>query len=198
MNEREKSIYEAGEELLAERLAKNITEIEAAFRAAPEVHCKAFFDAIQELLGRTAEVQAQGAKGSVRYIFISFLQLGLYTGCYQLRLDAYDDRMYNDLTDTHAYWSPEFIFKYIDSDIAHFRENVDQHLGYHVGQVREHEVMSFANMYYTKYVQIARQLAADLVDFVFALGFPDIGSLTVNFGGYMGQTEVLFESVVEQ
>ena len=194
MNEREKSIYEAGKALLAGRLAQNIREIEAEFQSSPEEYCKTFFDAIQELLGRVTGEQAQGAKGPLRYIFISYLQLSLYTGRYQLRLDAYDDRQYADLTDTHVYWSPDFIFQYIDADIAYFREHAHRH----VPRVREYEVMRFALRYAMHYYQIARQFAEDLIGSALAKNIPDAETLTVRFGGYMDQTEVLFETGATQ
>jgi len=190
MNEREKSIYEAGDALLAERLARNINAIEKEFQTAPEEHCKTFFDAAKELLERAAESQAQGDKGPLRYISISYLQLCLYTGRYQLRLDAYDGQHFADLTDTHAYWSPDFIFHYIDADIAYFREHVCRR----VPRVREYEVMQFALRYVMHYFQIARQFSIDLLEPVLAQSFSDTEvALTVTFGGYMDHAEVLYE-----
>jgi len=194
MNEREKSIYEAGEAMLTERLAHNIRAIEAVYETAPEEHSKTFFDAIQELLKRVTKAQEKGTKGPLRYIVISYLQLSLYTGRYQLRIDAYDDRQFGDLTDTHTYWSPEFIFQYIDADIAYFRK----HVARYVRHVREYEVMSFAVRYSMHYFQIARQFVADLIDPALKDNILDAGALIVTFGGYMDQTDVLFEAEVAQ
>ena len=100
MNEREKRIFEAGELLLAEQLTNNIAAIEEAYQEASESCSGAFYDAIQSLLKRIALAQTQTDKGDLHYICVSFLQSSLYTGNYQIRMDAYDERLFGDLTDT--------------------------------------------------------------------------------------------------
>ena len=190
MDERERSIYEAGEALLAERLRQNIRAIDAAFQRAPEEYYAAFFKVIQDLLERVSEVQKQGNKGALQYICISYLQSSLYTGHYQLRFDAYDDRQFGDVTDTYAYWSPDFIFQYIAEDIAHFRRHVSKH----IIRIQEHEIMHFAARYSLHYYQIVRQFIASLIESIISQIIPDAEALTVTFGGYMDQTEVLFEA----
>ena len=190
MNEREKRIFEVGELLLSERLANNIVAIEKAYLESSEDHSAAFFDTMQTLLERVAQAQTQTDKGVLRYICVSFLQSSLYTGNYQIRMDAYDERLFGDLTDIHVYWSPDFVFQYINDDMAHFRK----HIGGHVLQVREHEVMTFFARYIQHYFRLVQELVTVLIEPIIASDIFDVQELTITFGGYMDQTVVLFEA----
>jgi len=189
MDEREKSIYAAGEALLAERLTQNIATIEATIHAAPEVYAETFLEALQTVLQQAVTAQEKGDKGSLRYICISYLQSSLHTGSYQLRLDAYDERQFGDIADACAYWSPQFIFQYMDDDMAYFRT----HIGKHVVQVREHEVMRFAMRYSMHYFRIVQQFITELMEPLVASDALGAEALTVMFGGYMDQAVVLVE-----
>jgi len=189
MDMREKSIYEAGEMLLTERLTQNIAKIEEAFHTTPEACSIMFFEAMQTMLERVATAQEKGEKGSLRYVCISYLQSSLYTGSYLFRIDAYDERQFGDLTEACAYWTPHFIFEHMDSDIAYFRK----HIGKHVLQVREHEIMHFASRYSMHYVHIAQQFVTELVKPFVAQHIPDAEGLTIMFGGYMDQAVILAE-----
>jgi len=190
MEGREKSICEAGETLLAERLSKNIIAIETALQSAPEAYCLGFLAAMQDLLEQVAEAQKQGDKGSLQYISVSYLQSSLYTGSYQLRLDAYDERQFGDLTDTYVYWSPGFIFQHLDSDIVHFRK----HIGEHVLRVQEPEIMCFVVRYSMHYYRIVQQLLTDLlIPMTQTLGIAAEEDLDITFGGYMDEAIALTE-----
>ena len=190
MDERKKSMFEAGELLLSERLLNNIAAIERTYRESPEEYAAAFSDAIQVLLARVALAQAQSDKGPLRYIYVSFLQSSLYTGNYEICIDAYDERLFGDLTDTHAYWSPDFIFRYIKDDMAHFRK----HIGQHVLRVREHEIMAFFAQYVQHYYRIVQTLVTELIEPIVAAETSDTRELTVIFGEYMEQGVVLSET----
>jgi len=190
MNEREKSIYAAGELLLSERLANNIAAIEQSHQESPEDCSAAFYDAIQTLLERVALAQVQADKGTLRYICVSFLQSSIYTGSYQIRIDAYDERLFGDLTDTHVYWLPDFIFQYITNDMAYFRKHIREH----VLRVWEHEIMAFFARYIQHYFRIVQKFVSDLIRPIVLPDITGTQELTVTFGGYMDQAVVLFET----
>ena len=175
--------------MLAERLTQNIAEIEAAFQVAPEACSEPFSEAMQTMLRRAATAREKGEKGPLRYMYVSYLQSSLYTGSYQLRLDAYDERQFGDITDAYAYWSPQFIFKHMDADTAYFRK----HIGTHVLRVREHEIMRFAARYAMHYFRVVEQLVTALAE-QFVAG---ADALTVLFGGYMDQALVLAKKEAE-
>ena len=190
MDEREKSIYEAGEKLLAEQLEENIAAIEAAFQNAPEDCCVPFVEAIQTLSERVIQAQKEADKGPLRYLCVSNLLSSLYTGSYQLRIDAYDERLFGDMTDTCVYWSPDFIFQYMDRDMAYFRA----HIGKHVQRIWEHEIMTFFARYMQYYYHLVQELVASQIEPIITSEFSDTPKLTVTFGGYMDQAVVLFEA----
>jgi len=186
MTKREKSIYEAGEALLAQRLSQNIAAIEADMQREFGTHSGTFFDAMQALLTHAASAQEQGEKGQLRYICISYLLSSLHTGSYKLRIDAYDERHYGDLADSHVCWSPHFILGHLDSDMAHFRK----HIGHKIVQIQEHEIMWFMKRYSMYYFEIALQFAADLIESIVS----DTRGLTVTFGGYMDEGVIIFDA----
>ena len=157
---------------------------------ATEECCKDFFAAIQDLLKQVVRAQEQGIKGPIQYICVSCLQSSLYTGSYLLRIDAYDERQFGDLADAYVYWSPAFIFQYMDSDMAHFRK----HIGQHVLRVQKPEIMRFVARYRMHYDQIAQQFIADLIiPLIQTLGISAEKDLVVTFGGYLDETVALTE-----
>jgi len=186
MTKREKSIYEAGEALLAERLSQNIAVIEADMQREFDTHSGIFFDTMHDLLTRAASAQEQGEQGQLCYICISYLLSSLHTGSHKLRIDAYDERHYGDQADSHVCWSPRFIFKHLDSDMAHFRK----HIGQKIAQIQEHEIIWFMKKYSMYYFQIALQFAADLIESV----VPEAQPLTVTFGGYMDEAVIIYDA----
>ena len=190
LNERERSIFEAGELLLAERLSNNIAAIEKVCQESPEDCATAFIEAMQTLMERVTLAQTQADKGTLRYICMGFLQSGPYTGNYQIRFDAYDERLFGDLTKTYAYWSPNFIFRYMNDDMAHFRK----HIGQHVLRLREHEIMAFFAQHVQHYYRIVQELVTELIKPIVASDPSGEQELTLTFGGYMDQAVVLFET----
>ena len=190
MDEREKHICEVGESLLAEQLEQHILAIETAFQNSPKDCYATFFEAMQTLLERVTQAQEQADKGPLRYICVSYLQSSLYTGNYQLRIDAYDERLFGDMTDTCVYWSPDFIFQYMDHDMAHFRK----YIGKHILRVREHEIMTFFAQYVQHYYRIVQELVAVVMKPFVASSISDTEELTVIFGEYMDQGVVLLET----
>jgi len=184
VEEREKSIYEVGETLLAEQLSKNIIAIATTLQNAPEACCGNFLEAMQDLLKQAAKAQKQGNQGPLQYICISYLQSSLYTGSYLLRIDAYDERQFGDLTDTYVYWSPDFIFQHLASDIAHFRK----HIGESVLRAQEPEIMCFVRQYSLHYYRIVQQFLTDfIIPIVQAAGVAAEEDFVITFGGYMDE-----------
>jgi len=190
MDKREKSIFDVGEWLLAERLSNNIAEIEQVYQESPKTCSTAFLEAIQALLEQVAIAREQTDKGPLRYICVSFLQSSLYTGNYQLRVDAYDERLFGDLSDTHVHWSPDFIFRYIHDDMAHFRKYIRGH----VLRVYEVEIMTFFARYIQHYFHIAKEFIPELMKSIVPADIFGEQKLTVTFGGYMDQIVVLYET----
>ena len=193
MDKREKNIYEVGEALLAVRLTQNIVAIETAFRENLQDCAETFLKALQIMLERTVAAQGNGKKGVVHYVCVSYLQSSFYTKLYQLRLDAYDKRHFDDLSDTHAYCSLDFIFQYISEDIDYFRK----HIGKHVPHIKEHETMQFVARYGMHYFRIVQQFVADLIMPIVMQNISGTEPLTVTFGAYMDQTVCLTEACDE-
>jgi len=190
MNKREKSIFDVGESLLAERLLGNIEAIEKAYQESPEDYLVPFSEAIETLLKRVAAAQTQADKGSLRYICFSFLQSSLYTGNDQIRIDAYDERGFSDLTDTHVYWSPNFIFQYAHDDMVYFREHIKKH----ILRIWDYEIMTFFARYVHHYFHIIKDILPDLLSATVPPSILGTQALTVTFGGYMDQIVVIFET----
>jgi len=190
MEKRELEIYEAGETLLEDRLSQNIEAIQMDVQSTPEDYCGDFFQAIQDLMERVTIAQQEGKQGALRYIAISYLQSSLYTGSYKLRLDAYDERQFSDLADSHIYWTPHFILKHLEQDMAHFRK----HIGQHIPRVQEYEVMRFMARYSLYYFQMILQLVSALIEPAIAQNIPETQALTVTFSGYMDEAIVLFDT----
>ena len=189
MDKREQIIYEKGEKLLLERLFMNIEEIQAYVQNTPEECSEPFFQALQELLERVEIAQQEDKKSTLRYITISYLQSSLYTGSYKLRMDAYDERLYSDISETYVYWSPHFIMKYLEKDMAHFR----QHIKAQIPQVQEYEIMRFMVRYSMHYNQIILQFLSDVLESAMA-DMQISEPLTVTFGAYMDENVVVIGS----
>jgi len=183
MDERERQIYEVGESLLSERLKDNIAKIELAFETMQDSDETGFYKAFEEMLGQVQIAQEKTEKEILRYIYISFLQSSIYTKSYAFRIDAYDKRQFADITDTHVYWSPQFIFEYFDEDMAYFRKYISSK----VLRVREYEIMQFATRYASHYFQMVQALVSVLI----APLIEDVEEITVLFGGYLDQVFVI-------
>ncbi|OXM85454.1 hypothetical protein CF651_15285 [Paenibacillus rigui] len=60
---------------------------------------------------RTAELQKQGTKGDIHYVYISLLRTGIMENIPCYRIDVHDHNWYLDTVDCSALWRADFIFE---------------------------------------------------------------------------------------
>ncbi|GHU60238.1 hypothetical protein FACS1894171_0890 [Clostridia bacterium] len=105
MKNRTDEIWASLSSLIEER---NIQDIKQASLAA-ESHADAALNELRSALRSCNEqsllLRSQGEKGNTRFITLSFLDSGILTGSYDLRIDFYDDRFLSDIAEACAYFS---------------------------------------------------------------------------------------------
>lgn len=81
---------------------------------------------VSQLVGLARWQQDNLQKKAIKYFATSYLLSSVITGSYDFRLALFDDRYYLDQTETSVYWSPRWMFSYIDEDRAALEKAVRQ------------------------------------------------------------------------
>lgn len=177
-------IYSVGEEALTPRLLKNMDAIERDFNENGEQYCGEFLNALKSLARKVIKAQQQDVKGEIRYLCFSFLQSSLLTKSYELRLDAYDEGLFKDLSETCVYWSPSFIFRYFEEDVKFVRIQLRQN----IVRIREFEIENFLQDYARHYYRIVQRFIENQMEDIdlksYLNGVRCGEGLSVTFGGY--------------
>lgn len=131
--------------------------------------------------------QKRGEKKMLRYLMISSLLSSAVTRSYEYEFAFYDSELYLDPTESCFYWSPEFLFRQVEPDMARFAEQVGRELA----RVRAFELEEIRRMYINGFHLVTGLLLQEVLPGIleqsglFSLALEQ--EFSVHFGAYMEQ-----------
>ncbi|MBG9792938.1 hypothetical protein ABD76_10740 [Paenibacillus dendritiformis] len=107
---KEEALQDLLEQHVFDRWQFDLPEIDERYRQEKEQIERRFLAAFEAVCKQAAKLQAEGRKGSIRYVYISFLRTSIMANTAHYRIDAYDDNWFLDLEECASSWSADFIF----------------------------------------------------------------------------------------
>lgn len=77
---------------------------------------KSFLKCLDELFSHCVQLQKDGEKDSVRYIYIFYLGAAFLTEKYEIQLNVFSEKGYMDKTECEVQWLPTLFIEYFLSD----------------------------------------------------------------------------------
>lgn len=159
--DRQLTILGLAKEILGAKYIEHIKEMALYAKNYNADICEELTKKIRELATITKDQQENVGKGAIKYVMASFFLSSAITKTYEIQIGLYDDLWYLDPVESNVYWCPQFIFQYIDSDIAYF---ADQLRG-KVIRVKQHELDEVRRKYTMDFYAAAhRFLNVKIVD----------------------------------
>lgn len=137
-----------------------------------------------ETVGRQ---QARGEKKALRYLMVSSLLSSAVTRSYEYEFALYDSELYLDPTESCFYWTPGFLFRQVEQDMARFAEQAGRELV----RIRAFELEEVRRMYINGFHLVAglflQEVLPDILEQcgLFSLSLEQ--EFSVHFGTYMEQ-----------
>lgn len=193
MTDRKKRIDAFCRDVLPDQFNKSCPEIVGWC----EEHCQEMvselLDALKIVTGKVKTLQQSGKKGKIKYLVFSHLYTGMILGHKRIRIDAMDQGLYGDITDTEAYLDMEGIYQFLAADL----EAIKEELRRSIPQILEYEIERIRYEYMMRYQGMAKAFIKAILEEVdSALLLAEINceaQVTVLFGGYMDHADVILK-----
>lgn len=164
-----------------EKFRENKASIENGLKAAFESLCN-----------RVLTLQNQNAKGSIRYIYFSFLRTSIMEDNAFYRIDAYDEKWFLDKEECFAMWNADFIFRNL---FDHMKEIKTKTCDYarkispiDIEEIKQCEALKY-NTLTTEFIKEMIPMLIECKPYKEMAKAPDINILA---GEFMDRSEVLY------
>ncbi|CAH8245374.1 hypothetical protein WJ0W_002609 [Paenibacillus melissococcoides] len=107
---KEEALQDLLEQHVFDRWQFDLPELDERYRQEKEQIERRFLAAFEAVCKQAAKLQAEGRKGSIRYVYFSFLRTSIMANTALYRIDAYDDNWFLDVEECASSWSADFIF----------------------------------------------------------------------------------------
>lgn len=121
ISQREQELLEVSTKVLMGIWEKRLAVIKKDYEDFHAEYDQEIIDKIENLLGKWKDIH-DGRTGGLKYVIISPLGSGVITGSYELQIALFDQNLYNEEDPLCLYWTPQFIFKDIEEDMAAYKK----------------------------------------------------------------------------
>lgn len=121
ISQREQKLLEVSTKVLMELWKKRLDVIKKDYEAGRELYDQEIIGKMNDLLERWQKEHG-GRAGELKYVIISPLGSGVITGSYELQIALFDQNLYNEEDPLCLYWTPKFIFKDVEEDMAAYKK----------------------------------------------------------------------------
>lgn len=183
--QREHLLLEVSRKVLAGIWKKRVDVIKSDYEANHEQYDQDIIDKIVSLLSEWENIHG-GRRGELKYVIISPLGSGVITRSYELQIALFGQDLYNDENPLCLYWTPEFIFRDIEEDMAVYRKMAARE----IIRLRGDEVYEMHRKYALCHAYISMLYMDEVMRKVHGLsawGKAADGSTRVLYGTYMEQ-----------
>lgn len=118
-DEREQQLYQSALEVLSDIWKNRLTVIQSDYESNHAKYDKDIIDKMENLLLRW---ESSEPTGTLKYVIISPLSSGVITKSYELQIALFDQNLYINENPLCFYWTPEFIYRDVDEDMAAYRK----------------------------------------------------------------------------
>lgn len=178
-------LYEFYKEFMKPRIQKNIQEIRAIQEEKGLQLKDALLSRADRLFHKCIRQQQEGKKQPIRYIYFSWLNLSLLTGCYDIQINAFNEQSYMDKTESMELWNPAFIMEVFEKEMKELESEGKKQ----VFRFGYPQMMELKKRTYPIYTMLAGQFILNHVEDIAGLeSFMEMEKaegLQMVFGGYM-------------
>ena len=146
--------------------------------------------AIEDGASEAKQKIADGKKGPITYLQLSYLLSDIPQKKLTLKIDCFDERYYGDLREIDAYWDYSELFPYIDEDMAILHKE----LGNTFIRFMDYEIWDIRQCYHIWIFILMKDIVKNLIAGEEASQLlADIrgSELAVLYGAYLDQAEVI-------
>lgn len=184
--QREQQLLSVTKKVFSEIWNDRSAFIKKDYEANQEQYDKDIMAKIESLLTRWENIYGNETEG-LKYVLISPLGSGVITKSYEFQIALFDQRLYLDENPLCLYWTPEFIYKDVETDMDTYKKMASKEIirlrGDEINEMRRRYVLchSYIAMFYMD--KIIRQMKEQPIwQKVF------IRDARVLYGTYMEQT----------
>lgn len=151
---RMEQIREEAEKLYAERFKESCIGIQKELEEQWDVLEREIEDIIAQLIKNADAMNRKGIKGAGKYVVISHLYSSFLAGSYEYRIDILDEKMYMDIQECSAYWTPSILIPYIEKDYEYLRKVMSERFI----RLREYEIKEVERNYQFYYHSLVYEI----------------------------------------
>ena len=193
-DEREQQLYQSALEVLSDIWKNRLTVIQSDYESNHAKYDKDIIDKMENLLSRW---KSSEPTGTLKYVIISPLSSGVITKSYELQIALFDQDLYINENPLCFYWTPEFIYRDVDEDMAAYRKTAAKE----IIRLREDEINEVRRRYVLCHAYICMLYMDKIVREVFETSIwkkVATDDVQVLYGTYMEQMVELGTALEEE
>lgn len=148
--------------------------------------------AFESLCNSVLTLQNQNAKGSIRYIYFSFLRTSIMEDNAFYRIDAYDEKWFLDKQECFAMWDADFIFRNLFDHMNEIKTKTGDYARkispIDVEEIKQCEALKYHTLT-TEFIKEMIPMLIECKPYKEMAKAPDINILA---GEFMDRSEVLY------
>ena len=201
---KEKILFEFLEKYVVNKWIHEFSQIDEKYKnniSVIEEELKSKFDSICKL---GEELQNQGVKGEIKYIYFSFLRTSLLKNKGEFRIDLYDENWFLDKAECSINIELDFIY---GSFFQHMKELKEKKKEYaHMKKVRstnmnfrvitdmdiEDIMLGEADKYHILAVEFMKEIIENLIEVPFYKKMKKLEEINIMAGEYMDASEIIY------
>jgi len=191
--DRKEELEKMADKHLRDRYSSNISLIKEYYRMHRDQIQQQYLDKISEGL----ELCERQNKKLV-YIVNSMLYSSNLTKSYELQIAFFDEKMYFDESPVYIYWSPEFIFSQLESDMDFFKKKASQKVVRIKAQETDNIFNKYILNYYFQVVILLKNIVPDVLEKEFKRYNWLSEDIMVLFGRYMERPMLIYQRRVDE
>ncbi|CAH8247771.1 hypothetical protein WJ0W_005028 [Paenibacillus melissococcoides] len=191
---KEEALQDLLERYVFDRWQFDLPEIDERYRQEKEQIERRFLAAFEAVCKQAAKLQAEGRKGSIRYVYISFLRTSIMANTALYRIDAYDDNWFLDVEECASSWSADFIFAPLFRRMGELEEKRKAYARKITRMDIEKIKLIEAYKYHLLTVEWLRGFIPSLIDSETYRRMDKSANLQLFIGEYKDQCELLYET----
>lgn len=141
-DEREQQLFQGARRVLSDIWKNRLTAIQSDYEANFAQYDRDIIDQMENLLQRWENTYSNPT-GALKYVIISPLSSGVITRSYELQIALFNQDLYINENPLCFYWTPEFIYKDVEKDMAVYRKTAAKE----IIRLREDEVNEVRRRY---------------------------------------------------
>lgn len=142
MSGREQLLWDVSGRVLMDIWMQRVNVIKSDYEANHVRYDQEIIDKFENLLSEWKSIHGD-RKEELKYVIISPLGSGVITRSYELQIALFDQNLYNEEDPLCLYWTPKFIFKDVEEDMAAYKKMAAKE----IIRLREDEVYEIRRKY---------------------------------------------------